>query len=105
MKKTFTFLLLGIGMLLSIHQKLAAQSPASIEKYKFRTDSLLKNYGQAATFVLKGKVSNYKENYVEFEILDFFKRNTVSIMLKKDGSFEQTYSVNGTQEIYFFLNN
>lgn len=90
-------------MMLNVGQKASAQSPASIEKYKLKTDSLLKNYGQVATFALKGKVNNLKSSYIDFDISDYFKSKTVSLMLKKDGSFEQNYIVNGTQQIYLFL--
>jgi peroxiredoxin len=52
------------------------------------------------SFVLKGKVENAKEPLIDFSITSFMGQEIQTLVLKNDGSFEQSFSVQHFQDIF-----
>lgn len=75
------------------------------ENYKLKQDSLFKNFGNPGTIVIKGKVKNFKDKFFELAITDYINNNGNSIIVNKDGSFNQSFPIINTQELYLYLNN
>jgi peroxiredoxin len=62
------------------------------------------NFSDSGYFVIKGKVKNFKEPFFEFGLSDYFTQNTISVVVKPDGSFEKKVPVQDIQTAYFVFN-
>lgn len=62
------------------------------------------NFNDTGYFVIKGNVKNFKEPFFEFGLSDYFTDNTISIVVKPDGSFEKKVPVQDIQTSYFVFN-
>ncbi|MDQ2720009.1 MAG: TlpA family protein disulfide reductase [Bacteroidota bacterium] len=69
--------------------------PSSIHAQSFQTSGY---------FVIKGKLKNFKETFFEFGLSDYFTINTISIVVKPNGSFEKKVPVQDIQTAYFIFN-
>ena len=72
--------------------------------HQIRTDSVYKNWGNAGRFVIKGKVKNNKAKFFEFVMTDYIENTSNSVIIKDDGTFEHSFPVINTQQIYLYLN-
>ncbi len=62
------------------------------------------NFGKPGQFVIKGKATNFKGSFFEFGITSYFDNEIKSVPVNSDGSFEQIFPVNNSQDIYPYLN-
>ncbi len=62
------------------------------------------NFNDTGYLVIKGNVKNFKEPFFEFGLSDYFTQNTISMMVKPDGSFEKRVPVQDIQTAYFVFN-
>jgi peroxiredoxin len=56
------------------------------------------------SFIIKGKVKNFKESFIDFGMTTYLDNYSNSIIVKTDGSFEQKFPVEKQQKIYLHLN-
>lgn len=63
------------------------------------------DYYKQGSFVVKGHVKNAKESFIDFGLTAFLSSLTGSLVIKPDGSFEQTIPVQHSQNLYLQLNN
>jgi peroxiredoxin len=56
-------------------------------------------------FVVKGQVSNFKEEFIDFGLTTYLDKASGSLRIKPDGSFEQKIPVQNRQSFYLALNN
>lgn len=57
------------------------------------------------TFVIKGHVKNFTQPTFDFGITTFLNNTSQSVIVKEDGSFEQSFPIQHQQDIYLYLNN
>ncbi len=72
--------------------------------HQIRTDSVYKNWGKAGRFFITGKVKNSKVKFFEFSMTDYIENTSNSVIIKDDGTFEQSFPVVNSQQIYLYLN-
>ncbi len=62
------------------------------------------NFDDTGYIVIKGNVKHFREPLFEFGLSDYFTQNTISMMVKPDGSFEKKVPVQDIQTAYFVFN-
>ncbi|WP_316824520.1 TlpA disulfide reductase family protein [Pedobacter miscanthi] len=68
-------------------------------------DDLLTSFGKEGTFVLKGKAKNLKDKFFEFAMTSYLQNNdSYSVDFNKDGSFEKSFPIINSQQLYLYLN-
>lgn len=72
--------------------------------HQSRTDSVYKSWGDAGRFIITGKVKNSKVKFFEFSMTDYIENTSNSVIIKGDGTFEQSFPVVNSQQIYLYLN-
>jgi peroxiredoxin len=55
----------------------------------------------SGNFVIKGKVSNYPEQFLEIGVTNLFGQEQVTLPLQPDGSFIKTIPITYTQDLFF----
>jgi len=60
---------------------------------------------ETSTFILKGKVKNFKKSYFEFGTTNYFRNTLSSIMVDNDGNFSKDIYISGIQDVVVILNN
>jgi len=67
---------------------------------------MLANFGKQGTIVLKGKAKNLKDKYFEFAMTGYTHNNeSYFVDFNKDGSFEKSFPIINSQQLYLYLNN
>lgn len=63
------------------------------------------HFGDTGSFLLQGKIENFKGEYFEYAVTGFFDNEGSSVMVKKDGTFSKRISIeNIQQDIFLYLN-
>ncbi|WP_052266319.1 TlpA family protein disulfide reductase [Pedobacter kyungheensis] len=67
---------------------------------------MLANFGKAGRIVLKGKAKNLKDKYFEFAMTSYtYNNESYFVDFNKDGSFEKSFPIINSQQLYLYLNN
>lgn len=69
-----------------------------------KTDSLLLNFGKPGHFVIKGKVAHFKDKFFEFASTTYMDNVLNAVPVNNDGSFEKSFPVTNSQDLYLYLN-
>lgn len=68
-------------------------------------EDMLTNFGKQGTFVLKGKAKSLKDKFFEFAITGYLHNNeSYFVDFNKDGSFEKSFPIINSQQLYLYLN-
>jgi len=69
----------------------------------FLTHSYSQEYYNQGSFVIRGKVKNAKTEFIEFGLSAYMGSKTYSLALNNDGSFNQTFPIQNTQDLFLPL--
>ncbi len=98
MKTSLKFPVLIVVLFLSI--SVFAQTNNTIKEA-----DMLAGFGKAGTFVLKGKAKKTSNKFFEFGMTSYLPANEIFFVdFNKDGSFEKSFPVINSQQLYLYLN-